>query len=128
MLAASRERRLVALRSMRRYLSRGRPAAAPETAPLDDPAPADAAGPEALAAALADAAPDQPVGPVAEPAASERVPLASGAPADQTEGGPTVDAPAPDVPPPAPGAPPGEAPDRPGWGTLFDRSSDRSGQ
>ena len=81
MLAASRERRLDALRSMRRYLARTRPAADPRTDPASSEMPAEAA---ALVAprddAPADTSPQD--GPASDGEAAEGEPPVGAADAD----------------------------------------------
>ena len=124
MLAVSRERRLAALKSMRRHLARAQPA----------DADAGAAATEMLAEAVALVAPDgdAPADAVADAAEPEPAWLsAARAAAEQAEttedraDGPAasagvVEAPAEDRV--------AESPDRAGWGSLFPRPPDDSGR
>jgi hypothetical protein len=144
MLAVSRERRLAALRSMRRYLARVQPVASPEADPgssemlaeaaalvaLGDDAPADAtavdgeqpvvAGDVELEPALAD--PGEP-----EPAwlSAARTAAAQTESTEDRADGPAASAEATDVRVDAPGDEPVHDPsDRTSWGSLFGKPPD----
>jgi hypothetical protein len=120
LLTAARERRIVAMRTMRRYLLHIPPAHDAELVPehrVEPDEPAD--GLDGLDEAIAP--PDAPVG------LDEDIAPPSDAPAGDT---PAAAAPGvPDQTPPAPvAAEPSEPAAQVGWGSLFGRPSDRTGE
>lgn len=147
MLAASRDRRLAALKSMRRYLARAQPAAQPLEGTASSEMLAEAA---ALVASVDEARPPEPNAADAVAEISPPDAASPGAPPEDVEqpvGAPAPDLVAPDMPapePPVPQAsdpktgaaePPGrpaavapDTPSRSGWGSLFGRATDQSGR
>jgi hypothetical protein len=139
LLTASRERRLAALRSMRRHLVRIQPVARPEPHRAPTPMPTDPAVPPPAPSSAEPAEPDRAVPSAQAPVpagAVDALPPAVDAlpPADPAAGAPPApEAPAPAHPPgPAsasPGAPPGDAAAKPsserGWGRLFGSRPDQ---